>query len=175
MVFNHSYMLCTLNNSIWMNIATDTLPVLVSWWLWWQFQQFWLLKAPKNVLTQNFVFTVLFGHNLDPLDHWNPQNNFSNRVAKSTSRFTIKLSLHLILFSSCLYNGVASNYKNLWFSTLLYCYVFFYFYQNLKNWTRWDLVPFWLLGDFVCGPRGSFQHLWRIKGRRHPSELSVSF
>ena len=62
----------------------------------WQFQQFWLLRAPKNVLTQNFVFMALFGHNINPLDHWNPQNNFSNRVAKSTSRFTIKLSLHRI-------------------------------------------------------------------------------
>ena len=37
---------------------------------------------------------ALFGHNINPLDHRNPQNNFSNRVAKSTSRFTIKLSLH---------------------------------------------------------------------------------
>ena len=39
---------------------------------------------------------ALFGHNINPLDHWNPQNNFSNRVAKSTSRF--KLSLHHIYY-----------------------------------------------------------------------------
>ena len=28
-----------------------------------------VFMTPKNVLMQNFVFTVLFGHNLDPLDH----------------------------------------------------------------------------------------------------------
>ena len=36
----------------------------------------WLLWAPKKSLTQNFVFTVLFGHNLDPMNHWNHMNNF---------------------------------------------------------------------------------------------------
>ena len=36
----------------------------------------WLLWAPKYILTQNFVFTVLFGHYLDPLNDWNHINNY---------------------------------------------------------------------------------------------------
>ena len=34
----------------------------------------WLIWAPKNISTQNFVFTVFFGHNLDPMNHWNHIN-----------------------------------------------------------------------------------------------------
>ena len=56
----------------------------------------WLSWAPKKNLMQNFVFTLLFGHNLDPLDHWNHQNNFSNRVGKSTSICAIKLAFQHI-------------------------------------------------------------------------------
>ena len=36
----------------------------------------WLLWAPGNILKQNFVFTVLFGHYLDPLNHWNHIHHF---------------------------------------------------------------------------------------------------
>ena len=36
----------------------------------------WLKWAPQKNLTQDYVFTVLFGHNLDPMNHWNHINNF---------------------------------------------------------------------------------------------------
>ena len=62
----------------------------------------WLIRAPKKILTQNFVFTVLFGHKLDPLDHWNHQNNFSNRVGKSTSICAIDLAVqHIYILNVC--------------------------------------------------------------------------
>ena len=84
---------------------------------------------------QIFVFMALFGHimlNITSLDHWNPQNNFSNWVAKSTSRFTIKLSLRHIcisLFFSeflCIFLHFSAFFCiSLHFSSFLYIYLHF--------------------------------------------------
>ena len=72
--------------------------------------------TPKNVLMQNFVFTVLFGHYLDPLNHWNHINNFWSRVgfARSNVRLTGHPSLAPILYfyfiSTFFYLLCKSNY-----------------------------------------------------------------
>ena len=57
-------------------------------------------------------------------------------------------------------------------------WLFFVWGKKLGFWfpQNSDQFSFLTFGDFVCGGRrGSFQHLWRIKGVGHPSELSVSF
>ena len=75
---------------------------------------------------------ALFDHNINLLDHWNPQNNFFNWVAKSTSRFTIKLSLRHIcislLFSEflCIFLHFSAFFCiSLHFSSFLYIYLHF--------------------------------------------------
>ena len=47
-------------------------------------------KSPAKIWMQNFVFTVLFGHYLDPPIHWNHINIFFSRVgfARSNVRLT---------------------------------------------------------------------------------------